>query len=677
MDFRGLQSGGTSWNGISIDVLKSGIQKYIRRGNVEKALWCTFELDLFSEMYFRGSDKETGIKALSTNLIHRLLIISIEDVGIGDPFLPLFVDKMVEAYKRDRWDQTLKDKRRGYLANLVSHMCSSKKTRELSHIRAVYYQVYTFDKKPYTIDGDPSGELHTFSVSNLQEQYPEIYSRDTSSVTFQEEYMKGSDMCFRPFLMAFSDAGESVSDQRKALMPFLTYVIDQCEDPRLQEVMKVLLRWFKEYSFKEYTLFGMQIVLLGLRHKCNTLSDKESKDLPEQWWREAYRKNVYNGPISIDSFVVDKHTREGRKSSTNNLSLFATEGALVLNEWEGTNPHYKEIYTRMRTYNFLEPSRSAKKSTDTRCEALYKSGEKAGTQCTNKGKTLVQSSDGEGHWYCHIHSRGQEVTQQEEIPLQFKVTHTITEEQLSVLHSADTPRGQLLTGKHKKQVMIPKDGEFKGLVVKGPWKSTDIQRLNTMLFRSRVMTLLGVRHSLFSVVNGADGNGYILMKNLSPVDPSQWKCERIHDKNIYMDILRVDRTSMGVLQMNTLPTDEQYRLLFGDQFIFKALILLTILRTGDVGMYNILVTEGIAHIVDFEETTSRVTEFSMENLFAKPVAKYTELFLRGCREHEQKCRDMVTEIDKHFPRIKTLAEKHGVKFIDIEREWSSIKKILL
>jgi hypothetical protein len=38
-----------SWNGYRADVLKSGIQKYIRRGVTEKALYCAGELDLFKE----------------------------------------------------------------------------------------------------------------------------------------------------------------------------------------------------------------------------------------------------------------------------------------------------------------------------------------------------------------------------------------------------------------------------------------------------------------------------------------------------------------------------------------------------------------------------------------------------------------------------------------------------
>jgi hypothetical protein len=36
-----------TWNGYNADIMKSGLQKYIRRGMIDKALYCAGELDLF------------------------------------------------------------------------------------------------------------------------------------------------------------------------------------------------------------------------------------------------------------------------------------------------------------------------------------------------------------------------------------------------------------------------------------------------------------------------------------------------------------------------------------------------------------------------------------------------------------------------------------------------------
>lgn len=72
-------AGGTSHNGVSIDVLKSGVQKYIRRGIFEKAIWCALELDMFHELLH--AQPTTGLKALSTNILNRQSLSTHCDAG--------------------------------------------------------------------------------------------------------------------------------------------------------------------------------------------------------------------------------------------------------------------------------------------------------------------------------------------------------------------------------------------------------------------------------------------------------------------------------------------------------------------------------------------------------------------------------------------------------------------
>ena len=64
-----------SIQGITLDVLKSGLQKYIRRSNREKAMLMAGLLDSF--YYAEGNTGER----IRTNFIHRLMIIFLEDIG--------------------------------------------------------------------------------------------------------------------------------------------------------------------------------------------------------------------------------------------------------------------------------------------------------------------------------------------------------------------------------------------------------------------------------------------------------------------------------------------------------------------------------------------------------------------------------------------------------------------
>ena len=46
MKYKGPFGGSISYHGLPIDILKSGIQKYVRRGKSPKALWCMVEYDI-------------------------------------------------------------------------------------------------------------------------------------------------------------------------------------------------------------------------------------------------------------------------------------------------------------------------------------------------------------------------------------------------------------------------------------------------------------------------------------------------------------------------------------------------------------------------------------------------------------------------------------------------------
>jgi hypothetical protein len=110
-----------SLHGHSLDVLKSGLQKYIRRGNIKGAMYCLGELDLFSRC--------EGGERIRTNMIHRLMIIYMEDVGLGGVKSWRHVHQLVYGWLADRTQTKL-------IQELVHLMCLSKKTRACSHARA-------------------------------------------------------------------------------------------------------------------------------------------------------------------------------------------------------------------------------------------------------------------------------------------------------------------------------------------------------------------------------------------------------------------------------------------------------------------------------------------------------------------------------------------------------------
>ena len=130
MKWKGLFGGSTTWNNLKIDLVKSGIQKYIRRGNLEKAIWMTIELDLFSRL-----DGGKG-ESIRTNMINRIKVILVEEIFDWSVLQNVFV--WIRKWQLNRSNE---NKSRFYLLNIVKCLVESKKIRIISDSKAYLNQL--------------------------------------------------------------------------------------------------------------------------------------------------------------------------------------------------------------------------------------------------------------------------------------------------------------------------------------------------------------------------------------------------------------------------------------------------------------------------------------------------------------------------------------------------------
>lgn len=157
-------------SGYDFSVMKSGLQKYIRRGNEEKAVKCIEELDRFAELGHEG-------ERLRTNMLHRLQIIFLEDIGIGNYYLwgnmcewmtLLFNER--KKVNRDRKTEIRT------LELIVRNLCKSKKTRAASFMNGLCRLTEEdVDKVKHTgfafvIDGDKTFEDYLCDLDKYMEQ---------------------------------------------------------------------------------------------------------------------------------------------------------------------------------------------------------------------------------------------------------------------------------------------------------------------------------------------------------------------------------------------------------------------------------------------------------------------------------------------------------------------------
>jgi replication-associated recombination protein RarA len=115
-------------NGYPFDEVTSALQKSIRRGLEEEAMYWAVELESRFPDY----------------LFKRLQVISVEDIGLADPQVVLYVAEMRRLYQelKKEHDKEPKRKSRSFrmvLANAILAMCRAQKSRLGDEFQIVIY----------------------------------------------------------------------------------------------------------------------------------------------------------------------------------------------------------------------------------------------------------------------------------------------------------------------------------------------------------------------------------------------------------------------------------------------------------------------------------------------------------------------------------------------------------
>jgi len=121
--------------GLRLDELKSALQKYVRRGEEAKALRVAEELDRFAEVEDGSGER------IRSNFIHRIQVIYLEDVGLGNVALwPRMTNWISDLDKeRKRGDMRDRQKEIRTVKRIVMHMCRSKKVRIGSYLGSLAF----------------------------------------------------------------------------------------------------------------------------------------------------------------------------------------------------------------------------------------------------------------------------------------------------------------------------------------------------------------------------------------------------------------------------------------------------------------------------------------------------------------------------------------------------------
>jgi len=168
-------------NGFSADHVISALQKEIRRGNSENAVILAYEMVLTSP-------------ALEDYLWYRLMVISVEDIGFGEPQAPVLINalqQMVGTFDRQAGERKL------FAIHAVRYLCGCQKDRSSDEMaiwisRAVAQgrilpQIPDYALDMHTAAGQAMGRDRRHFFEEASRVDPELADRDE---TYRDRIME-------------------------------------------------------------------------------------------------------------------------------------------------------------------------------------------------------------------------------------------------------------------------------------------------------------------------------------------------------------------------------------------------------------------------------------------------------------------------------------------------------
>ena len=313
-----------TWNGYPADVVKSGLQKYIRRSVLEKALYCAAELDLFKEA--ENTKEAEGIR---TNFLHRLMIIFMEDVENLALFDTIYTKMNLLFQERDKEDRH-KEIEGHWITEIVTLLVRSKKARMCSHVRALFSTKYEPLHESYPSMAPLWAALKAAKETQVPlEVHCSMFTRHLREKNLMAVY--------HAFQIEMSE--EKLPQKLFRSSKPVWFIFHQLMNPMAPvktERVKKFAEWYKEHigGMKE----GFMCWLLPLLHELDVipLGTVEEEAIP------SYRAMNREGhTITMDDYVLDRHTSRGRGKS---LVEFALVGALVEPQAECVNEIWKRFY---------------------------------------------------------------------------------------------------------------------------------------------------------------------------------------------------------------------------------------------------------------------------------------------------------------------------------------------
>jgi len=176
-----------TYHGLSADQVISALQKEIRRGNTENAVLLAYEMIITSH-------------AMEDYLWQRLMVISVEDIGFGEPTAPMMLNamyQMVGTFDRSVCERKL------FAVHAVRYLCRCQKDRSSDEMLIWVKHALAKEKVKPSIP-DYALDMHTAGGMAKGRGIRHFYEEGAKL----EPELPNRDLSYRKRIMVLLDKGE-------------------------------------------------------------------------------------------------------------------------------------------------------------------------------------------------------------------------------------------------------------------------------------------------------------------------------------------------------------------------------------------------------------------------------------------------------------------------------------
>ena len=357
-----------SYAGYKLDILKSALQKYLRRREYEKMMWCCSEIYMFHSLATTDKEKQAA-KGIISNMVNRLIIMMDEEMLFAEVGKYMKCMEWIKEFDKGGRDNF------SLLVKVCKTMLGARMLRLNSDIYSYWWRgagVYKVVKVPglgweemlYT-----PIEVHQECQEILKDEDGNCWAYEYENLLmFIAAFRAGHSSCYYWALAMFHCDKKGTrrffrrTDSVYIIWEYLFKVAG--DDEKLRKCLDLKLKQFFVKTRHEQHIW--------LSSAISILLHKDKLDFEEEWDIDVSEEEVAGifqdrNYLKIDDYAIDMHCSAGRKLGKKKAD-FALEGCLVVGEdKEYYNRDWRDLYCDLKVnpakYGILDNNKRPKPKT--------------------------------------------------------------------------------------------------------------------------------------------------------------------------------------------------------------------------------------------------------------------------------------------------------------------------